>query len=567
MFSTLPKTTDEFKTWPWAQIEPYYHDLSNRSLSSSNVEAWLSDWTRLAELLTETSNRLYVATTRDTTDQQAKKRLEDFLDHIYPPSQAADQALKEKLLASGLEPPGFEVPLRNLRAQSDLFREANLPLLTEEIKLATEYDQIIGAQTVEWEGKEVTLPQLRPIYADTDRAKREKAWRLEGQRWLADRGTLNELWVKFMNVRKQLAANAGRKDYRAYRWQQLLRFDYTFQDCYSFHRAIEEVVVPALGRLYERRRRRMGVDRLRPWDLEADPLGRPPLKPFETAAELEEKVAHIFERLDPALSQHYATMRREGLLDLDNRKGKAPGGYCTDFPAVRRPFIFMNAVGVHDDVQTLVHESGHAFHVFESSHLPYYQQHEVTSEIAEVASMGMEYLASGYLPEAEGGFYTQEDAARAQTQHIEFDIRFWPYMAVVDAFQQWVYENHAAATDPANCDARWSELWERYMVGVDWSGLEDAKVTGWQRKLHIYQVPFYYVEYGIAALGAVQVWNNSMKDRTKAVADYRKALSLGGTQPLPKLYQAAGARFAFDAPTLNMAVGLLDETLSRLDPD
>jgi oligoendopeptidase F len=227
----------------------------------------------------------------------------------------------------------------------------------------------------------------------------------------------------------------------------------------------------------------------------------------------------------------------------------------------------MNAVGVHDDVQTLVHESGHAFHVFESSHLPYYQQHEVTSEIAEVASMGMEYLASGYLPEAEGGFYTQEDAARAQTQHIEFDIRFWPYMAVVDAFQQWVYENHAAATDPANCDARWSELWERYMVGVDWSGLEDAKVTGWQRKLHIYQVPFYYVEYGIAALGAVQVWNNSMKDRTKAVADYRKALSLGGTQPLPKLYQAAGARFAFDAPTLNMAVGLLDETLSRLDPD
>ncbi|MGH2524414.1 MAG: M3 family oligoendopeptidase, partial [Anaerolineales bacterium] len=420
---------------------------------------------------------------------------------------------------------------------------------------------------------EITLPQLRPAYLHPDRAVRERAWRLASERQLADREAINELWKKFLALRRKLAANAGYAgDYRAFRWQQLLRFDYTPEDCKSFHRAIEAVVVPAASRIYARRRQRLGLERLRPWDLAdgwyghpIDPPGQPPLRPYHDPAELPGKTSAIFHHVDPQLGAHFDTMRREGLLDLDNRKNKAPGGYCTMYHAIRRPFIFMNAVGLHDDVQTLLHEGGHAFHVFEASPLPYLQQLQVGMEFAEVASMGMELLASPYLSAATGGFYTEPDAARARVEHLERCILFWPFMAVTDAFQHWVYENPDAAVDPANCDAQWAALWGRFMPGVDWSGLEPAMMTGWHRKLHIHQVPFYYVEYGLAQLGAVQVWRNALRDQAGAVGRYRHALALGGTVPLPQLYTTAGAKFAFDAGTLQTAVDLVEETIASLD--
>ena len=556
---------DEFMRWDWAQIEPYYQALAAQPIDEASVESWLKDWTRLSKLLRETHQRLWVASTVDTTDLQARQRYTDFLDNIYPQAQAAEQKIKEKLLASGLEPPGFEVPLRNMRLEAELFCEANLPLLSEELKLATEYDKISGAQTVQWQGKEVTLLQLHPVYLDPDRSLRERAWRLASARQLADRQAINDLWVKLLAIRRQLAANANLPDYRAYRWRQLLRFDYTPQDCKQFHRAIEAVVIPAARRLYERRRRLLAVGALRPWDVHVDVRGRPPLKPFSTIAELEEKTTAIFERVDPALGDYFEIMRQEGLLDLDNRKGKAPGGYCTDFPASSRPFIFCNSVGVHDDVQTLLHEGGHAFHVFESSRLPYFQQMHVPLEFAEVASMGMEFLASPYLSAEQGGFYTPAETAQARVDLLEGYLLFWPYMAVVDAFQHWVYEEAEAASDPANCDAQWVELWERFMTGVDWSGLEQEKMTGWQRKLHIHEDPFYYVEYGLALLGAAQVWRNALKDQRAATAAYRWALALGGTATLPQLYAAAGARFAFDASTLGEVVDLMERTISELE--
>jgi len=556
---------DEFMRWDWAQIEPYYQALAAQPIDEASVESWLKDWTRLSKLLRETHQRLWVASTVDTTDLQARQRYTDFLDNIYPQAQAAEQKIKEKLLASGLEPPGFEVPLRNMRLEAELFCEANLPLLSEELKLATEYDKISGAQTVQWQGKEVTLLQLHPVYLDPDRSLRERAWRLASARQLADRQAINDLWVKLLAIRRQLAANANLPDYRAYRWRQLLRFDYTPQDCKQFHRAIEAVVIPAARRLYERRRRLLAVGALRPWDVHVDVRGRPPLKPFSTIAELEEKTSAIFEGVDPALGDYFEIMRREGLLDLDNRKGKAPGGYCTDFPASSRPFIFCNSVGVHDDVQTLLHEGGHAFHVFESSRLPYFQQMHVPLEFAEVASMGMEFLASPYLSAEQGGFYTPAETAQARVDLLEGYLLFWPYMAVVDAFQHWVYEEAEAASDPANCDAQWVELWERFMTGVDWSGLEQEKMTGWQRKLHIHEDPFYYVEYGLALLGAAQVWRNALKDQRAATAAYRWALALGGTATLPQLYAAAGARFAFDAGTLGEVVDLMERTISELE--
>jgi oligoendopeptidase F len=565
MLEPLPHHVLEFSTWPWEKIEPYFDGLHTHPIDASNVAAWLKDWTLLAELIAETYQRLWVATTVDTTDEAAAERYQRHLEGVYPQAQAASQKLKEKLLASGLEPAGFEIPLRNMQQQAALFREENLPLLSEELSLSSEYDKLIGDQTVIWQGQEVTLLQISTAYLEPDREQREKAWHLYAQRWLADRQAINDLWGKLFPLRCQLAANAGEPDYRLYRWKQQLRFDYTPEDCFTFHQAIEEVVVPVAERIYERRRQRLGVDRLRPWDLDVDPIGMPPLKPFETVEQLESGVASMFARVDPQLAAYYEIMRREKLLDLDNRKGKAPGGYCTEFAAVRRPFIFMNSVGIHDDVQTLLHEGGHAFHAFEAGALPYYQQHEVGLEFCEVASMGMEFLASPYLPLQEGGFYSQQDAARARLQHLEGSLLFWPYMAVVDAFQHWAYTHPAAATHPSKCDAEWARLWGRFMRGVDWSGLDQEMATGWQRKAHIHQEPFYYVEYGLAQLGAMQIWRNSLSDQAGAVAAYRRALALGGSVSLPQLFTAAGAKFAFDAATLEAAVTLAEQTIETLE--
>ncbi|MCX7840333.1 MAG: M3 family oligoendopeptidase [Anaerolineae bacterium] len=565
MFSSLPQTVPDLLKWQWSEIEPYFHDLAARTLTAQNVHDWLADWTALDERLGEMYARLSLAKTQNTADKDAEQAYNAFLDNIFPKAEAARQKLREKLLASGLEPQGFELPLKKMRASAELFREQNLPLLTQEQKLVSQYEKIIGAQTVEWDGKEVTIAQLRPIYQNPDRATRERAWRLAMSRQLADRQAINDLWREFLTLRRRIAANADKPDYRAYKWQQLHRFDYTPDDCRTFHRAIEAAVVPAAQRIYERRRKRLGVETLRPWDLDVDPLGRAPLKPFNTGDELKEIAASIFNRVDATLGGYFETMVRENLLDLENRKNKAPGAYCTNFPMSKRPFIFQNAVGLHSDLQTILHESGHAFHNFERYALPYAPQRQVGMEFAEVASMAMELLASPYLAKNQGGVYSDADAARARIEHLESEILFWPYMAVVDAFQHWVYENPDAAMDASNCDAEWARLWNRFMVGVDWSGLEQEMMTGWHRKLHIHEVPFYYVEYGLAQLGAVQVWGNALRNQARAVADYRRALALGGTVSLPELYATAGARFAFDAATLQRAVDLMEEVIAKLE--
>ena len=565
MFITLPKTSVELLTWDWPQFEPLACDLQERPLTADSLGEWLQDWSDFSAALLELYNRLYVATSIDTSDSAAEEAYTHYIEAIFPKSMETEQALKQKLLESGLEPRGFETALRNLRAAADLFRPQNLPLLAEEQKLSNAFEKITGSQTVVWEGEERTVIQLRPLVQDPDRSRREEVWRLALKRQLVDRGLLNDLWTRFLDVRRQIAANAGRPDYRAYRWQQLLRFDYTPEDCRRFHQAIEDVAVPAAGRIYERRRQRLGVSSLRPWDLDVDPLNRPPLRPYQTIAELIAKTGAIFRQVDPQLGEYFQIMVRAGLLDLDNRKNKAPGGYCTDFSAVRQPFIFMNGVGLQDDVQTLLHEGGHAFHVFEPQSIRLIQQLQVTMEFAEVASMSMELLAAPYLESRFGGFYSAKDAARAQIEHLESNIMFWPYMAVVDAFQHWVYETPAEAGDPACCDAIWERLWDRFMPGVDWGGLEEERMTGWHRKLHIFTVPFYYVEYGLAQLGAVQIWRNSLKDEPEAVRRYRQALALGGTVPLPQLYQAAGARLAFDRETLAEAVDLMEGRILELE--
>jgi oligoendopeptidase F len=563
-FDALPKTAHDLTDWSWSQIEPYYANLQNRVLSAANVNEWLADWTRIAERVAEARTRLAVATTQNTADEDIARRYHAFLENIVPAAEAAEQKLKVKLLQSGLEPDGFAIPLRNMRAEADLFRQENLPLLVEEEKLGTEYDRISGAQTVEWDGQTLTLEQLTPFLQDPDRTIRERAWRAIAQRQFADRNAINAIWIQLLDLRRRIASNVGCTDYREYAWRKKLRFDYTPEDALRFHHAVETVVVPVRSRLLEKRRRRLGVETLRPWDLNVDPRSLPPLRPYQTVDELENKTGAIFDKVDPQLGSYFDAMQREKLLDLDNRLHKAPGGYMESFAAARQPFIFMNAVGLHDDVNTLFHEGGHAFHEFESRAIPYYQQRTPPIEFSEVASMAMELLAAPYL---DGSFYSAKDAARARIEHLENILFIWPFVAVGDAFQHWIYTNLDVASDPLNCDAKYAQLWERFMPGMDWSGLEVFLLARWRRILHFFKVPFYYLEYALAQLGAVQVWANALQDQSKAVAQYRHALSLGGNATLPDLFTAAGARFAFDANTLREAVQLIERTIAELDED
>lgn len=556
---SLPSDGLSFLSWDWSEIAPHYESLLSTDLSSDSLHEWLIAWTTLANLIEERGSRHHVATTVNTADSAAKEAFEGFLEEIFPRVQEMEEKVRTKLLMSGLSISGMEVPLRNLRAQSALYRDENVPLLAQQFKLGNRYDEIVGSQTVVWEGKELSLAQLETHEEDQERSVREKAWRLGIDRRLQDREALNHLWGECFELRESIARNAGKVSFRDYIWDELLRFDYSPEDCATFRESILAVVVPLATKIYEERKQGLGVESLRPWDVDAS--SEQALRPFEDGAELEAGCGRMFKRLDRDLSAFYEDMRQAGLLDLEARLNKAPGGYCTNFSTAKKPFIFMNASGSHDDVQTLLHEAGHAFHAYEAAELPYHVQLAYTSEIAEVASMSMELLAAPYLDE----FYDSRGVARARKKHLEKIVLFWPYMAVVDGFQHWAYENPKSAVDPSQCDEAWSTLWDQFMPGIDYSGLEEAKVTGWHRKLHIFQVPLYYVEYGIAQLGALQVWRNSLSDPATALAQYRQALRLGGSRTLPELYEAAGARFSFDKSTLTDCVALVEKTLSDLN--
>ncbi len=569
MFETLPATSREFSAWTWQQIAPYYDDLLARSLSAETVDDWLADWSRLAALLDEVNTRYGIAITVNTADEETERRYNVFLDEIVPRQMAAEQSVKEKLIVSGLEPAGFAVPLRKLRADAALFREENVAVLAEARKQNLEYDGVAGARTVQWEGQQIPATQLTAFLYEPDRGVRERAWRAWIGRIVDDGPVLSDLWRRMIATRATLARTAGLANYRAYRWRQLYRFDYTPDDAKRFAGAIEEVVVPAANRLYERRRGLLGAETIRPWDTYVSPYAGGALKPYTTIADLEEKTSNVFRQVEPRFAEYFETMRAEGLLDLESRPNKAPGGYSLPLAVAKRPFIFTNAVGSSEDVNTLLHEGGHAFHTFEASNLPYGQQWLeawIPAEFAEVASMGMELLGSPYLTTAYGGFYTEAQAARAQIDKLEGFLVFWPYMAMIDSLQHWVYEHEEESGEIERCDAVWAGLEDRFRPAWDWSGLETQKRQFWRRQGHVYQDPFYYVEYGMAQLGAVQVYANSLRDPRGAVAAYRHALTLGGTATLPELFAAAGARFAFDAEALRGAVALMEGEIERLEP-
>jgi oligoendopeptidase F len=567
-FNEFPQSIDGLELQRWETYKPFYDDLLNRDLSNGNLLPWIDDWSQLSALIWEAGAAIYIKKSLNTADETAEQAFLDFVSDVQPKASVADQELKERFLATEPDPqnfPDLALTIRNMQNQADLFREKNVPLETELAKLGNEYDKITGAMTADWEGEEKNLSQLEVFLLKRDREVRERAWRQVMDLWLGDRERLDQLYVEMLDLRRQMAANAGLPDYRAFAFRNYDRYDYTPEDCFTFHNAIEDVVVPLAGKIYEKRRRRLGLDSMRPWDVEVDSSGAPTLEPYTGQDELIQHTLNIFQEVDPALAHHYAAMADADLMDLDTRNGKALGGYCSTLPLRRRPFIFMNGAGTHDDVQTMLHEAGHAFHVFEASELPYVWQLDSPMEFAEVASMSMELLASPYLSADFGGFYTDSEAARARIEHLESVVLFLPYMAVVDAFQHWVYTNPDLAADPANCDAAWAELWDRFMPQIDYSGLEDERVSGWHRKLHIFHVPFYYIEYGMAQIGALQVWRNSLNDQKGAVASYRNALSQGGTRSLPELFELAGAEFRFDTAMLSDLMALIETTVEELE--
>ncbi|RPJ24348.1 MAG: M3 family oligoendopeptidase [Chloroflexi bacterium] len=565
----LPTDAKSILALQWTDYEPYYQELEARQLSKENIEAWLDDWSTLAATADEHYWRLFIGTTVNTADKEVEERFNRYIEEIQPEVKTAEQKLKAKLLASGLSPKGFETGLRRVQAEAEIFTEENLPLLAEEQKLITEYNKITGSLTIRWEGEERTITQMFPLLYETDRSIRERAWNAIQSRVIKERQNINDLWERFMPLRLKIAENADMPDYRAYAWKQKFRFDYSPEDCKSFHAAIEEVVVPAATRAYENRRQRLGVDTLRPWDVNVDPLATTPIKPYESIDEFKTKSRAIFEHVHPKFGEYFQIMMAEGLLDLESRKNKAPGGYSLGLHVAHRPFVFINNTNTPWDVQTMLHEGGHAFHEFERAHVNFYQRGEIylPAEFGEVASMSMELLASPYKTKEFGGFYTESEAARAMIELLEGFITFWPYMALVDAFQHWIYENPAEGSIASKCEERWAELWDRFMPGIDYSGLEDNKRTYWHRQSHIFESPFYYVEYGLALLGAVQVWSNARQDQKQAVDDYRKALALGATVPLPQLFAAAGAKFAFDAQTLKAAVDLMEEVIGEMEAE
>ncbi len=567
-FSNFPKSIDQVNTLQWETYKPYFDDLQERELTANTLRLWLQDWSLLSSFVREAEAIIEIEKTRDTADKQKEQDFLDFVNNVQPAAAVADQQLKERLLAfdpSGEAVDDLVITLRNMRNQADLFRDENVPLNTELSKLGSEYDKITGGMIADWDGEEKNLSQLSVFLKDKDRAVRERAWRMELELWQGQRQNLNELYAEMLAFRRQLAANSGLESFRDYAFREYDRFAYSPAECFIFHNAIEEVVVPAAHRIYERKKAQLEMESLRPWDVEVDTSEYPPLQPYADQNQLIQGSLNIFQVVDQELARHFATMAKENLLDLDTRAGKAMGGYCASLPYRKRPFIFMNGVGTHDDVQTMLHEAGHAFHVFETAELPLTWQTNPPMEFAEVASTSMELLSAPYLTKEYGGFYSPAEAARARIEYLEGVLLFLPYMAVVDAFQQWVYTHPDQAADSANCDESWNMLWARYMPDIDYSGFEAERVSGWHRKLHIFHAPFYYIEYGMAMIGALQIWRNAQEDQAAAVAAYRGALALGGTVALPELFAAAGAEFRFDTAMLADLVDMVETTIAELE--
>lgn len=558
----LPSAAAAFASAAWADLAPYYEELLAEPLTDQSVRQWLADWSSLDVRVDEAYALAMVAYTADTADAARETAYLRWASEIAPKLHEVRVQLGRRLLPFTDRLPDLQIFLREIRTDVEIFREENLPRMAELEEMEAAYDKVTGGLTVTWDGQVKTIPELQPYLLERDRSLRERAFRAGAGAYLARRDELAQLFDRMVRTRHALGRAAGFDNYRDYAFAAKYRFDYTPEDCRRFHASVEEAVLPAVERLDADRRRRLGVDTVRPWDTAVQPDRESRLVPFRTTDEFLAGARRIFTAVDPELGDEFRTMMDERLLDLESRPGKAPGGYCVRLPFRGRPFIFMNAVGVNDDVNTLVHESGHAFHAFATSGIPYVWQRDTTHEASELASMSMELLAAPHLT-APTGYYTPSDAADAQLEHLEDVLRAIPHIACVDAFQHWIYTEGVDAT-PDDRDRRWLEIRARFEPSVDWSGLEPERIARWYRQSHIFTAPFYYIEYGLAQFGALQVWRQSLRDPARALARYKAALALGGTVTLPEVYTAAGVSLLFDAAPMAALVAEVEARMAEL---
>jgi oligoendopeptidase F len=529
------------------------------------LTSWLLDVDELESALEAVETRARIAATRDTTDPGARARhlhiQQRLLPFVRPRLDALDRHFLQAPARAGLPAERWAVLERLKTNRAQLFRPANVPLAAREAELVQRHDEHLGALAVAFRG-ECHTPQAMARWLDhPDRATREEAFRALSAARLSLSDVLSELFEELLALRRELAANAGLKDYRDYRFRELERFDYGPAECEAFAAAVELQVVPVVCELREARRRALGLSQLRPWDLFVDPTGLPPLRPFRTADELAALGERLLRRVDPELGSQFAWLRAAGQLDLANRPGKAPGGYNATLHDVRLPFIFANAVGLQGDVRTLLHEAGHAFHTLACRDQPVVAYRHAPMEFCEVASMSMELLtaehyAAGYAP---------ADAVRARRQQLEHSLTLLPWVATIDSFQHWLYTypEHTRSERAAY----WTALRMRFEPDVDWSGHMEWLAVEWQRQLHLFRHPFYYIEYGLAQVGALQVWLNARHKGREAIEAYRAALALGSSRPLPELFTAAHACFDFGPPMLGTLARAVRDALAEMEPE
>jgi len=549
----------------WETLEPFFKDLLERKIDSKEeLEKWLKDASELEAVVSEDANWRQIRMTCDTENKKLEEDFTFFVMEIQPHIQSYADKLNRKLVAnpftSQLDHDKYFTYLRNIKKSIEIFREENIPLNSELSVLAQQFGVIAGKMTIQIEGKEYTLQQASKFLESPDRNLREEVYRKINERRLQDKEKLNELFTTLIQKRNQVALNAGFANYRDYRFKELGRFDYSKEDCFKFHESVKLHVLPLVNEIYEKKKKKLGVDTLRPWDTEAEPAGIQPLNPFKTGDELLKKSVDCLEQVNSFFADCLEQMKKMHRLDLESRKGKAPGGYNCPLPETGAPFIFMNAAGQMSDVTTMVHESGHAVHSFLTHPLELTPFKEYPMEIAEVASMSMEFFTMEYW---DAFFKNAEDLKRAREYQLERVITIFPWIATIDKFQHWLYEN-PSHNEEQRAD-KWMELLNEFSsTAIDFSGLEPYRRFGWQRQLHLFEVPFYYIEYGIAQLGAIGLWMQFKKNKQQAIQNYMNALSLGGTKTLPGLFETAGLQFDFSPAYVSELMSFVHDEMKKL---
>ena len=547
----------------WPEIEPHYQQFLDREIDSAeSLESWLLELGLFSAYVGETGSMLYVNMTCDTENEEIKQAYLDFVENVEPELAKVGDLLNRKLVespyAEQLDSEEYNVLLRDSRMDLALFREENIPLGTELTKLGQRYNEICGSMTVEFDGEERTMQQMGKYLQVNERAIRENAYRTVGKRRFQDSEEIDEIYEKMIELRQKYAQNAGYENYRDYIFDAKHRFDYTPADCEAFHDAVEAICVPLMREIDEQRRQNLNLDVLKIWDMGHDVHGREPLKPFTEVEDMVAGTSRMFHRLSPELGVFFDSLRDGTSLDLDSRKGKAPGGYQLQRDHSRKPFIFMNATGLQRDLETMVHEAGHAFHSIYADELPLVDYRSAPLEFCEVAAMTMELLTHDFLDE----FYTTEDAQRAVRDHLEGVVSILSWIATIDAFQHWIYTNPEHSRNERH--EKWLELGERFGSILDWTGFEDWRRVGWQKQLHLFSYPFYYIEYGIAQLGALQMWLQYRESPDKALTNYATAMRLGGSRPLPDLFEAGGMQFNLGRSTVQGLIDAVRNELSKL---